>query len=84
MRDLEKVPPEITDRYDAWVQLVRAKGPDALRQINGYRDHALKGEWEGARSSSVNAQWRVIYVVAGNAVTVTVVRITPHDYRSKR
>lgn len=82
-KELSKAPSEIADRYDAWVDLVRSNGPEALRKINGYRDHALKGEWEGARSSSLNYQWRVIYIVDGKTITITVVSVTPHDYRRK-
>lgn len=54
-----------------------------FRRINGYWDHALKGEWKGARSSSLNEQWRVIYVVKGSLVRIMVLKVTPHDYRRK-
>jgi hypothetical protein len=36
--------------------------------IPGYRDHALKGEWKGARSSYLTQKWRVLYVVDWDAV----------------
>jgi len=54
-----------------------------LRRLPGFRDHALKGEWMGARSSALSRQWRVIYAVRGDELTVFVLEVNPHDYRKK-
>jgi addiction module RelE/StbE family toxin len=81
VKELEKSPKEIQVAFEAWRHIVEASGPEALRLINGYWDHALKGEWAGARASSLNKSWRVIYVVQHSVVTVSVVRISHHDYR---
>ncbi len=48
-----------------------------------FRDHVLKGEWQGARASRLNEQWRVIYYVVANEVKILVMEVTPHDYRKK-
>jgi addiction module RelE/StbE family toxin len=48
--------------------------------INGYWDHTLKGEWAGARASSLNKHWRVIYRVEADVIQVAVLRISSHDY----
>ena len=48
--------------------------------IGGYRDHALKGEWRGARASYLTKQWRVIYVVEGDVLEILVLEVNPHDY----
>ena len=80
---LKKCPQEIRKEYETWKKVVELTGPKALRGIPGYRDHALKGEWEGARSSYLNIKWRVIYVVIENLVQVRVLEVTPHDYRKK-
>ena len=44
---------------------------------------ALRGEWEGHRSSRLNQQYRVIYRVEADKLFVLVFEITPHDYRRK-
>lgn len=80
---LKKAPAEIRDSFDAWKNVIALNGVSGVAAINGYRDHALKGEWEGARSSSLNSQWRVIYVVIDKEVKVYVLEVTPHDYRRK-
>ena len=82
-KELKKAPLEIRDSFDAWKNLIEQYGPSGIQRINGYWDHALKGEWKGARSSSLNEQWRVIYVVAGSLVRIMVLKVTPHDYRRK-
>lgn len=80
---LKKAPIDIRDAFDAWKNVIKLQGVAGLKAINGYRDHALKGEWEGARSSSLNNQWRVIYIVVEKEVKVFVFEVTPHDYRRK-
>ena len=80
-KELDKSPKEIHIAFEAWRHIVEASGPDAVRLINGYWDHALKGEWAGSRASSLNESWRVIYVVGRSVVTVSLVRISHHDYR---
>ena len=55
-------------------------GPIAVRKIPGYRDHALKGEWKGARSSYLSHQWRVIYFLDKEQIVVHVLEVNPHDY----
>lgn len=82
-KDLKRAPVQIRDAFDAWKNLIEQHGPLGIKAINGYWDHALKGEWAGARSSSLSAQWRVIYVVENQAIKILVLKITPHDYRRK-
>ena len=80
-KELYKAPIRIREAFDAWANVVVESGPSALRLINGYWDHALSGEWQGARSSSLSKEWRVIYVVDAETVSVLVVRVSAHDYR---
>ncbi len=83
-KTLKKAPLEIRNAFDAWKNIAQLSGINGLKAINGYRDHALKGDWEGARSSSLNAQWRVIYYVSDKEVKIFVLEVTPHDYRRKQ
>jgi len=82
-KELLKAPSRVKTSFDAWKKIIEQEGPGGLQKINGYWDHALKGEWNGARSSSLNKQWRVIYIVESNFIRILVLRITPHDYRSR-
>ena len=82
-KELDRAPLEVQESFEAWKLIVIHQGPIGLRQINGYWDHALKGEWKGARASYLNKQWRVIYIFRGEQVQVIVASVTPHDYRKK-
>ena len=58
------------------------EGHSALLALRGLNDEALKGRWQGLRLSPLNPQWRVVYEVRKEQVTVVVVRISAHDYRT--
>ena len=79
-KQMKKCPKEILQQYQAWVDVVSTSGPSALRQILGYRDHALKGEWKGARSSYLSLQWRVLYVIERKELHILVLEVNPHEY----
>ena len=83
VKQLESLPPDVLKRYEKWKDIVSISGPDGLRQIRGFRDEALSGEWKGHRSSRLNIQYRVIYKIEKDHVLVQVVKVTPHDYRRK-
>jgi hypothetical protein len=80
------VPMEVLKRYEKWKDVAALSGPAGLRVIRGFHDEALSGEWKGRRSSRLGLKrlglkWRVIYRVAGGALLIQVVQVTPHDYR---
>ena len=77
---LKKAPVEVSVRYEAWKKTVELLGPIGLKQIRGFRDEALKGEWKGYRSSRLNKQWRIIYKFEGKMFEVYVIDISPHKY----
>jgi plasmid maintenance system killer protein len=80
-KGISKAPRQVAEKYEVWLAIVRQSGPAGLRLIRGFNDEALSGNWKAYRSSRWNAQWRVIYRVEANIVSVYVVEITPHDYR---
>lgn len=45
------------------VCLVRVDGLDVARAIPGFRDHALKGEWQGYRAIRLSEAYRDIYII---------------------
>ncbi len=80
---LLKLPESVLKRYEKWKDIVRISGPRGLHAIKGFRDEALRGEWQGYRSSRLSQQYRVIYEIAGEEVVVYVLDLTAHDYRRK-
>jgi len=58
---IESLPVDVLQRYEKWKDVVPLSSPDGLRQIRGFRDEALCGEWKGHRSFRLNIQYRVIY-----------------------
>jgi len=80
-RRLSGLPVEVLKRYEKWKDIVTISGPSGLRLIKGFHDEALRGEWQGCRSSRLGLQYRVIYQVVAQQVLVQVMDITAHDYR---
>lgn len=77
---IAKLPLEVVKKYELWKDIVYRHGPDKLREFPGFHDEKLKGELEGNRSSRLNIQYRVIYSVEKEIVSVYVIDITPHKY----
>jgi len=82
-RQLDRLPHKIQQRYEIWKEIVIASGPEGLRQIRGFNDEALRGEWKGHRSSRLSQQYRVLYRVERQDVQVLVVNVNAHDYRRR-
>ena len=78
-KEFDKAPVEIQESFVAWQVLIEASGPHSLQLINGFRDHSLKGEWAGARASSLSRLRRVIYRIEAHMIQVAVLRISAHD-----
>ena len=82
-KQITNAPIEVQKRYEKWKDIVQISGSAGLKQIRGFRDEALRGEWLDFRSSRLNKQYRVIYRIEGERFMVQVVEITSHDYRRK-
>ena len=82
-KQLESLPMDVLKRYEKWKDVIYLSGPEGVKQIKGFRDEALRGEWKGYRSSRLNIQYRVIYKIEKNLILVQVVKVTAHDYRKK-
>jgi mRNA-degrading endonuclease RelE of RelBE toxin-antitoxin system len=83
-REIEKVcrklPIQVARKYELWKEIVYRHGPEKLREFPGFRDEPLAGELGRQRSSRLSLQYRVIYSVEREVVTVYVLSITPHKY----
>jgi mRNA-degrading endonuclease RelE of RelBE toxin-antitoxin system len=75
-----KLPQSIIKKYELWKNIVFRHGPEKLKEFPGFQDEKLKGERKGQRSSRLSNQYRVIYTVGKDRVTVLVMEITPHNY----
>jgi addiction module RelE/StbE family toxin len=82
-KQFASAPLEILKRYEKWKDIATLSGPLGLRQITGFHDEALSGEWKGYRSSRLGLQYRVIYRVLAAEMRCQVVALTTHDYRRK-
>ena len=80
---LKTLPVDILKRYEKWKDIVTISGPNGLKLIKGFNDEALKGDWKGYRSSSLNIQYCIIYKIEGEKLFVQVVKVTAHNYRRK-
>jgi len=79
-RIIEKLPLQVVKKYELWKSIVFRHGPDKLREFPGFHDEKLKGKHEEMRSSRLNIQYRVIYSVEKQTITIYVIDITPHKY----
>lgn len=77
---LDRLPADVVLKYEAWKRIIELEGPVGLRSIKGFHDEALKGEWQGYRSSRLGKKWRVIYHIAKEQLEVFVVEVMPHTY----
>ena len=83
IKQLKTVPDDVLKRYEKWKDVVTISGPKGLKQIKGFHDEALRGEWKGYRSSRLNIQYRIIYKIENEQLYVKVIKVTAHDYRRK-
>ena len=83
VKKLPKIPVDILKRYEKWKDIAAISGPQGLRLIKGFHDEALKGKWQGYRSSRLGKQYRLIYKIENKMLYIKVIDITPHDYRRK-
>lgn len=79
---IDKLPPQVAEKYAFWCAVVRQSGPRGLRTLKSFHDEKLAGKLAHLRSSRLNQQWRVIYRVEAATVTAYVERVTPRDHRS--
>ena len=54
VKQLESLPLDVLVRYEKWKDIVSISGPHGLKQIRGFSNEALRGEWKGHRSSRLN------------------------------
>ena len=70
VKRLSRIPDEVLKRYEKWKDIVAISGPDGLRQIKGFHDEALQGEWKGHRMKDYRKAQKTIEVSVGESVRI--------------
>ncbi len=76
---ISKAPREVVVRYEAWKRIIELKGPKGLREVKGFYDEALKGNWRPFRSSRLGLKWRVIYFVKRRVFVIEIMFIDANE-----
>lgn len=81
-KQLARVPAHIVRKFALWADLVRVEGLAAARAVPGFRDHALKGQWQGYRAVRLSDSYRAIYTIraGGTVEAVYVEEVNKHAY----
>jgi len=82
-KTISKLPIDVVKHYELWKKIVEHEGQRGLYLIKGFYDEALKGNWQGYRSSRLTKQWRVIYKVGKQVCEIYVIDINPHNYKRR-
>lgn len=80
LRDLKKMPREIIDQLEYWIELVEKNGIAEIRKIKGYHDEPLQGDRKGQRSVRLSRSYRAIYVQDKARVLIIIIEIHKHKY----
>jgi addiction module RelE/StbE family toxin len=80
IKSIKLAPIRIKKEYELWKRIVEFQGTQGLKMMKGYHDEALKGEWNGFRSSRLSLQWRVIYKVENTTLEIYVIDVSAHKY----
>lgn len=79
LKQLDRLPADVLKGYEKWKDIVVFSGSQGLRRIRGFRDEALRGRWQGHRSSRLNRQYRVIYRVVAQEIRAEVIDVAAHE-----
>ena len=82
-KTLEKLPIEILEKFNQWVEDIEFDGWLKVKTVRKYKDHLLKGKRKGQRSARLSYSYRIIYKVNqdGTVYIIKVERVGKHDYR---
>ncbi|OUR99699.1 hypothetical protein A9Q84_01350 [Halobacteriovorax marinus] len=67
---------------DFWISIIEEKGPEELDNYKIFKDHKLRNEWEGFRSSSFSISGRIIYKLHKKKILIKIIKVTTnHNYK---
>jgi plasmid maintenance system killer protein len=81
----QQAPKAVQDKVDFWVEAVLNHGLTVANKSRpGLKPHPLSGHRRGQFAIRLSGQWRLIYEVhETGVVTVFILEVTPHDYRTR-
>lgn len=82
-KQLAKAPPNVLQKLNLWREQLLLLGLAEVRRLSGWHDEPLKGQRQGQRSIRLNRQWRAIYKIKNDELILTILEVTPHDYRTR-
>ncbi|WP_374080284.1 hypothetical protein [Bdellovibrio bacteriovorus] len=79
-KQLKKLPWNIKEALQYWVESVQLQGIRSVRRLPGYHDEPLKGDRKGQRSVRLNKSYRAIYIETLEGVEITVIEVNKHEF----
>lgn len=81
-KQLDRLPINIFDKFQDWVESIMMVGVAATRKIPGLHDEPLKGYRQGQRSVRLNKAYRAIYIetAEGELRVIQVIEVNKHEY----
>ena len=83
-KQIKKLPLDIKRLYLKFLKDIQTKDSQITAlKVRGYKDHQLKGKWQGYRALRLNKYYRVIYKVYktnDNNQFIKIERVSKHDY----
>lgn len=80
-KQLNSLPKQVIEKYEFWKNVATISGPTGISAFPGFKDHSLKGKLVGLRSSRLNLQYRIIYLVDSTRILIEVIEVNAHDYK---
>ncbi len=82
----------VSKKYTKSIVLAKKRGIDVSsidpvieKLLNGiplepkYRDHALKGKWDGFRECHIRPDWLLVYLIENDILTLTLIDTGTHS-----
>ena len=76
-RDLKLAKKQGKDLNNLYDVIERLANDEVLEEK--YRDHDLKGEYEGSRECHIEPDWLLIYEIQGNVLVLMLYRLGSHS-----
>ena len=82
LKDLRRVPKQISKSFHRWAILVEDIGIAEVRKIRGYHDEPLSGNRMGQRSVRLSKSYRLFYIetLKKEINIVNVLEVNKHGY----
>jgi plasmid maintenance system killer protein len=79
-KDIDKLPRHIQKHYSLWKRTVTELGIVKLREIKSYHFEKLQGKRQGQLSCRLSQDYRVIFEIYSNVVSIVVLEVNKHEY----